>query len=406
MEAVLEKPQEGTPLVVKLGTKSLKQALDKLTRVVPGRPSNPTLAHVALTPTYGTLVLAASDGERDLELQIPADATPGPTRLVPAALFHRVAGSIAASEVTLTVTEDRLAVEGGGFQTELYLMEAGEELPLDFEGEPLLTAPANAIAGIFEQVLYAVSNEEYRAIFRGAQLEVHPDRLRAVASDGFRLALAERELPEGIVVTLPKEAEEAADTEDAEDTEGAEETQAAPEEPFAFVTPKRSLIELLRLLPPGGAPVELRHRRGRLVVVTEDVRYATALLEGVYPDYRRPIPDEFVAVAEVEAKPLREALRRVLVLADAANARVDLTFEEGRLRLVSEADYGRGEEVVELASYQGEPLTVVLNGRYLDDALQPVDATARLELSGPVSSMVVRDTGDAGYLAVVVPMRV
>ena len=403
MGAALEKPQEGTPVVVKLGTKSLKQALDKLTRVVPGRPSDPVLAHVALTPTYGALVLAASDGERDLELSIPADATPGPTRLVPAALFHRVAGSIAASEVTLTVTEDRLAVAGGGFQTELYLMEAGEELPLDFEGEPLLTAPANAIAGVFEQVLYAVSNEEYRAIFRGAQLEVHPDRLRAVASDGFRLALAERELPEGVVVTLPKEAEEAADT---EGTEGAEETRAAPEEPFAFVTPKRSLIELLRLLPAGGAPVELRHRRGRLVVVTEDVRYATALLEGVYPDYRRPIPDEFVAVAEVEAKPLREALRRVLVLADAANARVDLAFEEGRVRLVGEGDYGRGEEVVELASYQGEPLTVVLNGRYLDDALQPVGATARLELSGPVSPMVVRDAGDAGYLAVVVPMRV
>lgn len=400
MGAALEKPQEGTPVVVKLGTKSLKQALDKLARVVPSRSSSRVLGHVALTPTYGALVLAASDGERDLELQIPADATPGPTRLAPAALFHRVAGSIAASEVTLTVAGDRLTVEGGGFQTELYLMEAGEELPLDFEGEPLLTAPANAIAGVFEPVLYAVSNEEYRAIFRGAQLEVHPDRLRAVASDGFRLALAERELPEGIVVTLPKEGTEAADTEDAE------EARAAPEEPFAFVTPKRSLIELLRLLPTGGAPVELRHRRGRLVVVTEDVRYATALLEGVYPDYRRPIPDEFVAVAEVEAKPLREALRRVLVLADAANARVDLAFEEGRVRLVGEGDYGRGEEVVELASYQGEPLTVALNGRYLDDALQPVDATARLELSGPVSPMTVRDAGDAGYLAVVVPMRV
>ena len=202
MGAALEKPQEGTPVVVKLGTKSLKQALDKLARVVPSRSSSRVLGHVALTPTYGALVLAASDG--------------------------------------------------------------------------------------------------------------------------FRLALAERELPEGIVVTLPKEAEEA---EEAADTEDA---QAAPEEPFAFVTPKRSLIELLRLLPTGGAPVELRHRRGRLVVVTEDVRYATALLEGVYPDYRRPIPDEFVAVAGVAVKPLREALRRVLVLADANHARVDLTFEEAK----------------------------------------------------------------------------
>ena len=407
MEAVLERPKEEASATtelarntMKVDTKELKRALDRLARVVPNRANDPARLHVALTPSDGALVLAASDGESDLELTIAADAVAGPTRLVPAALFQQVAGAVAATTVSLTVVGNVMEVAAGGFKTEIYLMEAGEELPLDFTGEHLLTAPAEEIASVLKPVVYAVSNEQYRAIFRGAQLEVHPTRLRAVATDGFRLAIMDRDLPEDARVTIPQ-----SDDEDVEDAEGAE-APAAPREAFAFVVPKRSLIELLRNLPDDGVPVELRFRQGRLVVASERVRFSTALLEGVYPDYERPIPSEYVAAAEVMVKQLRDALRRTLVLADAANARVDLTFEEGQVRLVSAGDYGRGEEVVELVAYRGEPITVVLNGHYLDEALQPLEGAARLDLSGPQSPMLIEGLFKPGYRAVVVPMRV
>ncbi len=406
MEAVLERSKEEASATTdlarnttKVDTKELKRALDRLARVVPSRANDPARLHVALTPSDGALVLAASDGESDLELTIAADAVAGPTRLVPAALFQQVAGAVAATTVSLTVVGNVMEVAAGGFKTEIYLMEAGEELPLDFTGEHLLTAPAEEIASVLKPVVYAVSNEQYSAIFRGAQLEVHPTRLRAVATDGFRLAIMDRDLPEDARVTIPRVSEE-----DAEDADA--EAPAAPRESFAFVVPKRSLIELLRNLPDDGVPVELRFRQGRLVVASERVRFSTALLEGVYPDYERPIPSEYVAAAEVEVKPLREALRRTLVLADAANARVDLTFEEGQVRLVSAGDYGRGEEVVELVAYRGEPITVVLNGHYLDEALQPLEGAARLDLSGPQSLMLIEGLFKPGYRAVVVPMRV
>lgn len=406
MVAVLERPKEEASATTEVATntmkvdaKELKRALGRLARVVPNRASDPARLHVALTPSDGALVLAASDGESDLELTVAAEAAAGPTRLVPAALFQQVVGAVAATTVSLTVVGDVMKIAAGGFKTEIYLMGEGEELPLDFTGEHLLTAPAEEIAGVLKPVIYAVSNEQYRAIFRGAQLEVHPTRLRAVASDGFRLAIMDRDLGEGARVTIPR-----ANDEDAEEADA--DAPAAPGESFAFVTPKRSLIELLRNLPDDGVPVELRFRRGRLVVASERMRFSTSLLEGVYPDYERPIPSEYVAAAEVEVEPLREALRRTLVLADAANARVDLTFEEGRVRLASAGDQGRGEEVVELVVYQGEHLTVVLNGHYLDEALQPLEGAARLNLSGPQSPILIEGLFTPGYRAVVVPMRV
>ncbi|WP_293181290.1 DNA polymerase III subunit beta [Oceanithermus sp.] len=407
MVAVLERPQEEAHATTEVATntmkvdaKELKRALGRLARVVPNRANELARLHVALTPSDGALVLAASDGESDLELTVAAEAKAGPTRLVPAALFQQVAGAIAADTVSLTVVGDVMKVAAGGFKTEIYLMEEGEELPRDFTGEHLLTAPAGEIASVLKPVIYAVSNEQYRAIFRGAQLEVYPDRLRAVATDGFRLAIMDRDLPEGARVTIPQPEDE--DTEDTEDADAP----AAPRESLAFVVPKRSLIELLRNLPEDGDPVELRFRRGRLVVASERMRFSTSLLEGVYPDYERPIPNEYVATAEVRVEPLREALRRTLVLADAANARVDLTFEEGRVRLASAGDYGRGEEVVELVAYRGEPITVVLNGHYLDEALQPLEGAARLDISGPQSPILIEGPFDPGYRAVVVPMRV
>ncbi|ADR37743.1 DNA polymerase III, beta subunit (plasmid) [Oceanithermus profundus DSM 14977] len=406
MEATLRRPQETAPepqtadaadaadaVTITVETKALKGALDRLARVLPARSSEPAYLSVALTPAEGALVLAGTNGAQDLELVLPAEAPPGPTRLVPAAPLTQVVRSLGAGTVTLTLEGETLTLEAGRFATRLHLSAGDLELPLDFGGDPLASLPAAELAALLEPVAYATSNENYRAVFTGVQLEVHPERLRGVASDGFRLALVDRPLPEGAAVhrTFPV----------PEDGDGA-----APE-PLALVVPKASVVELLRVLRGVEGVVQLHHRPGRLALHAEGVRYATALLDGTYPEYARVIPAEAPFVAEFDVRPFREALRRTTVMSDATNHRVDLTFEEGRVRLVSEGDYGRGEEVLEGIDYQGEPLTTALNASYLEDALGPVARRARLDLTGPTTPLAVRDAEALdGYLAVVVPLRV
>jgi len=149
MEATLERPQETAEpaaVAVTVETLALKGALDRLAKLVPVRPATPLYAHLAPAPRPGALVLAGTNGERDLELTIEADATHGPTRLVPAAPLAQVVRTLDAKTVTLELEGETLVLTAGRFATRLHLAPDGEALPLDFTADPLLALSAADLA--------------------------------------------------------------------------------------------------------------------------------------------------------------------------------------------------------------------------------------------------------------------
>jgi len=107
----------------------------------------------------------------------------------------------------------------------------------------------------------------------------------------------------------------------------------------------------------------------------------------------------------LDVEPFREALKRVSVLADKQNHRVDLFLEEGRALLSAEGDYGKGQEEI-FVYLEGAPMSLAYNARYLLEALAPLSGRAELGFSGPTSPTLVRPLEEGGYQAVVVPLRV
>ncbi|MFN3369268.1 MAG: DNA polymerase III subunit beta, partial [Thermus sp.] len=169
--------------------------------------------------------------------------------------------------------------------------------------------------------------------------------------------------------------------------------------------------EVALALGPGVLGLSTRGSQGPAPSDKGQLRMAVRLMEGEFPDYERVIPKEFPLKAAFEVEAFREALRRVSVLSDRQNHRVDLLFEEGRALLSAEGDYGKGQEVVPVR-LEGTPLAVAYNARYLLEALSPLSGQAVLLLSGPASPSLVRP-GEAspaeageGYQAVVAPLRV
>ncbi|TBH21252.1 DNA polymerase III subunit beta [Thermus thermamylovorans] len=364
----------------------LAESLGLLERVIPSRSSSPLLTYLGMALSPEALTLFGSNGEVDLEVRLPADTQGEGRFLIPAQPFFQLVRSLPGDLVELALGTE-LELASGSFRTRLSLASTEGYPDLLFpeagtpsEDYPLQTAlPAEELSRALAHVRYAASNEEYRAIFRGVQLEFSPRALRAVASDGYRLALYELPRPQ----------------------------------PFArkAVVPARSLDEVVRVLRgtgegevvlalgPGTLGLALgREGKGRL-------RLAVKLMEGEFPDYERVIPKEFPLQAVLEVEPFREALRRVSVLADRHNHRVDLLFQEGRALLSAEGDYGKGQEEVPVR-LEGTPLAVAYNARYLLEALGPLAGQAALLLSGPTSPSLVRPLGEEGYRAVVVPLRV
>lgn len=359
---------------VRLPKRSFAEALGMLERVIPNRASNPALTHLRLEATEEGLLLQGTNGELDMELRVPAEVTGEAVRLVPGQLIGQVVRNLPGELVELSLEEGQLAIESGPFATRLTTAEAAEFPPLAFEAETVARLPARELGRALGRVRYAASSEDYRAIFRGVQLELHPQRLRSVASDGFRLALYDLEL--------------------ALDAERR------------FVVPARSVDEIVRVLERTEGEVALGLLGGHLALAADGFRISAALMEGEFPDYERVIPPEFALEALVDATAFKDSLKRVKVLADRNNHRVDLVFAEGQLEVVAEGDYGRGVDRLEVETHGEKSMTLAYNAEYLEGALGPIAGTARLRFSGAASPSVIQDAEDGGYLAVVVPLRV
>lgn len=381
----------------------LAEGISLLERVIPSRSFNPLLTYLGLSAGPGALLLFGSNGEVDLEVRLPAQVSGEGRYLVPSQPFFSLVRSLPGEAVELSLGGSlppggeplggqgtpQLSLSSGRFATRLSAAptEGYPDLlfpnPEGGEGDEVfpdrVLLPVEELLKVLAHVRYAASNEEYRAIFRGVQLEFSERGLRAVASDGYRLALFDLERPQ----------------------------------PFArkAVVPARSVDEMVRVLRSAG-PGEAGLALGPGVLALEvrqggegALRMAVRLMEGEFPDYERVIPREFPSRVALEVEPFREALRRVSVLADRQNHRVDLLLDEGRALLSAEGDYGRGQEEVPVG-LEGAPMGLAYNARYLLEALGPLTGSAELLLSGPKSPSLIRPLGGGGYQAVVVPLRV
>jgi DNA polymerase-3 subunit beta len=369
---------------VALDSKLLKRALGFLDRVVPARPANLLYTYIGLREgEEGSLLLYASDGETDLEVRLKETEIRNGEGweegvLVPAKPFFALAGGLPEGEVRLRKSRERVEILIRQFKAEVAFAPP--------EGFPALTLPPGsefsqkaevekrAFLNLMEQVRYALGREDYRGIFKGLFLEFGPEVIRAVASDGYRLALAELPLLSGVQGKL--------------------------------LIPQEGVERILRIL--GGAEGEnLEVHLGDKAIgfaIEEEalgIRLSQRLMEGQYPDYTRIVPTTWTARVKVATGELEKALKRIEVLAERQNKRVDLSLQEGEIKLEASGEYGRGEEVL-AASVEGA-LDLSINVRYLLEAL-PASEEVFLEFSGKETPLLVRNP-EGNYRAIFTPLR-
>ncbi|MDX2005175.1 MAG: DNA polymerase III subunit beta [Meiothermus sp.] len=357
---------------VRIPKKTLADGLGILERIIPSRSSNPILTYLPIELSDRGLILRGTNGEVDIEVKLPAEIVGKGQVLVPAQTFSQIVRS-APGELVELIFKEKLELHSGAFDTQLATTSPDGYPELSFAEASGERISAGRLAQAITRVRYAASTEEYRAIFRGVQLEMSPTGLRSVASDGFRLARYD----------LPMQLETR-----------------------KVVIPARSADEIVRVFKDSGGEVAFSFKDGTLTLVGDAVRMAVKLMEGEFPDYARVIPQSFVMEVNLGAETLRESLKRVMVLSDRNNHRVNLLFSQNSLNIDAEGDFGRGTEQLGIES-SGEPqLMVAYNAQYLIDALAPIEGAVRIKLSGATSPSIVQAVEDAGYLAVVVPLRV
>lgn len=353
--------------------KNLSESLGHVERIIPNRSSNPGLSLMRVTLSDKKMTLSGSSVDIDMEATLAADVEGEGEFALPAQVFGQIVRALPGELVELGFVDNELTIASGNYATKLQLADPANAVTLNFPTEYEGSLSAAQLATALEHVRYAAAVAEFQAIFRGVKLELSDQKTRAVATDGFRLAYYNLEVPSGL--------------------EGD------------MVIPARSVDELTKLL--GDGEVKLTLGDAQLSLATERTRVNVKLMEGNFPDYGRVIPSTFPVSINLNAQHLTETVSRVALMADkTSNNRVDLFIKEGSLQITAEGSYGRSQEALEVMQEGDDPeMVLAYNAKYLIDALAPVSGDLQFRFSGTTTPSVMLSEKDPNYLAMIVPLR-
>jgi len=360
------------------------KSLGHVQNVVERRNTIPILSNVKMEGKDGLLSLNATDMDLDIAESVAAEiAVAGETTAPAHTLYDIVRKLPDGSQVELETSEDdSLTLRAGRSRftlsclpTEDFPVMAGGELPQEFR------LSAGELRGLIDRTKFAISTEETRYYLNGIYLHVAQregvDVLRAVATDGHRLASVEVPLPDG--------------------------ASGMP----GVILPRKTVSELRKLIDEIGDDVTIALSETKVRFSFDDAVMSSKLIDGTFPDYARVIPSDNDKILDVECKPFAEAVDRVSAISTEKSRAVKLAVGAGNLVLSANSpDNGSASEEIEVA-YAADAIEIGFNSRYLLDITQQIEGdTAQFVMSDSASPTIVREVGDTSALYVLMPMRV
>ena len=364
---------------------ALLKAMSRAQGVVERRNTIPILANVLMEAAEGSLSLRATDLDIEISERLPASvAEPGATT-VSAHLLHDILRKLpegAEVSLTLDAEQERLAVAAGRSRFNLPVLPRSDfPVMASSEYDCSYTAQAPVLRTLFEKSSFAVSTEETRYYLNGVYFHAAEEGgetvLRAVATDGHRLARIDAPLPEG-AATAP-----------------------------GVIVPRKTVAELRRLLDGAEGEIAVSVSETKIRFAAQGLTLTSKVIDGAFPDYTRVIPTANDRRMEVEAKAFGRAVDRVATVSQERSRTVKMALEEDRLTLsVSAPDSGSAVEEIDVA-YPDTPLEIGFNARYLSEIAEQIDRENAVFLfADPGAPTLVREGEDASAVYVVMPMRV
>ena len=354
---------------------TLVEALNTANKAVTNRATLPVLNGLHLSLENDALVITGSDLDLTITVSLDVAGETDGIAVVPARLLSDVVRSVEAGTVDITVAGSDLQVIAGRSEFALRTIPA-DEYPL-FDGptsEPV-TVDATLLVSALEQVTPAASSDDSRPILTGVYMVAEKEGFRLVATDSYRLAV--RDMPGSALL--------------------------AGQPPI--LVPSRALTELARLLEKDSeVSLYLGEKEASFEVNT--VRMTTRLIEGEFPDYKRLVPDDNPNKLTANRGELRDAVKRVRLLAQEATP-IRLEMGNAGLQLIAKTqDIGEAHEIVD-ANYSGDDLTIAFNAEYLLKGLEiaPGDDIT-LETRDNQKPAVLKSEEHPEFLYLLMPVRI
>ena len=355
---------------------ALLKPLQAVIGVVERRQTMPILSNVLMIARDGRLSVTATDLEVELVAQADVDTESGGEITVSGRKLLDICRALPeGTEVNVSVSGEKLGVRAGRSKFSLATLPAAE-FPVveDIKAGQSLSVSQETLGRLIEKTHFSMAQQDVRYYLNGMLLETSAGHLRAVATDGHRLALSQAEL------------------------DGKVDEQQV-------IVPRKGVLELQRLMT-GEGELNVEFGANHIRIQLDGIRFTSKLIDGRFPEYERVIPKESSNELKADRGAIKSALQRTAILSNEKYRGIRLVIRDsGVILQAHNPEQEEAEEELEV-EYSGEDIEIGFNVNYLLDALGAVDGDeVTLSVQDSNSSCLIRQPGKDDSTFVVMPMR-
>ena len=353
---------------------ALINAIQTVQNIVTSRPTLPILSNILIETQTNNIRLTATDLDVGISCVVPVDILEQGSITVPAKRFSDIVKEFPSESLNVTTKKNNMVIVDSEV-CQFKIMGMGKEefpkLP-EFKDTKAIKIEQQQLKEMLSLTSFAVSFDETRYILNGILFKINKNTITLVATDGKRLAVAERKLSSDADVDL------------------------------SVIVPTKTVHELNRNLKEGGELL-LMVGNNQLLFDLGEVVILSRLIEGEFPDYKQVVPPHSENVMKIERSQLLLAVRRAALLSTPDYQAVKFEVFKNKL-VISKSTPDVGESREELAvEYQGKELVIGFNPGYLGDVLKNLnEQMVGMELTDSEKPGVIRASG---YVYIILPMR-
>lgn len=355
--------------------------------IVERKNTIPILANVLMDAKDGEVRLLATDLEVGLRSKCEATVAKSGSLTLPAKKLYEIVKALPETDVRIEEDKGGVKVAAERFDSRMATLprEDFPSLPDVTAGAAAVSLERDALKQMIGKTQFAITGEDTRYFLNGAQFVLRGDVMRLVATDGHRLAL----------VSVARE--------------GGNGAAPTGDDELKVILPRKTLMELNRLLAEGDGPVKFEKGENHLFFEVGGRILISRAIDGQFPAYERVIPKNNDKQIEFEKDRLTSAVKRVALLSNERSRAVKFQIDNGQVEVASSSpEFGEAKEMLPV-EYKGPALQICFNAQYVLDFLGAVETdNVSLEFKDEMSQAVMKPVGANGYdyTYVIMPMRI
>ncbi len=354
----------------------LSEAVNKVLKAVSSKTISPILEGIKISAYGDKVVLSGTDLELSITKTIKAEVIDEGQTVVPGKLFGEYLRKLTTEQISLELNErNQLRISYSDSEGFIQCMDVLEFPELkNIDKEQYFEVNRADLKSLINNVIFAVAVDDSRPILKGVLFEINEGSVRAVALDGFRMAMANKQL-------------------------------ISSTSNFSFIVPARSLSEISKMLD-SDETVKIYVHSNNLMVDMDDTVITTRLLEGQFINYRQILNSNFNTTVSIKKSQLEDAIDRASLLSKGdKNSRVKFDITENSLVLTSDSEIGNVKENITV-SMKGADITIAFNSKYFTDCLRATeDEYIKINFSNSISHCIVTPSENEDYLFLILPVR-